>query len=107
ESAVGITLDDVPLSRPNIALFDLQGIERVEILRGPQGTLFGMNTTAGAINVLTSRPSFDPHLEVRGTAGEWGLGEVRLTAEGAIVPTKLAVRLDALYGTINGYLENP
>src|SRR5262249_9211230 len=107
ESAVGVMLDGVPVSRPNIALFDLQGIERVEVLRGPQGTLFGMNTTAGSRNVLSERPSFEPDLEVSGTLGDRNRKELRATAEGAIVPAKLALRLDALYGSVDGYLENP
>src|SRR5215471_2027191 len=107
ESAVGITLDGVPLSRPNLALFDLDGIERIEFLRGPQGTLYGMNTTAGLINVLTSRPSFEPHLQVSGTFGDWNRREVRATAESGVLGTKLAARIDALYGTVDGYLPNP
>jgi outer membrane receptor protein involved in Fe transport len=107
ESAVGISLDGVPLSRPNLAIFDLQGIDRIEFLRGPQGTLFGMNTTAGIINVLTRRPAFEPHFEVSGTLGNRAQKELRVTAEGGIVPTKLAARIDALHGTIDGYLRNP
>jgi outer membrane receptor protein involved in Fe transport len=107
ESAAGITLDGIPLARPNVALFDLQGIERIEFLRGPQGTLYGKNTTSGLLNVLTQRPSFTPHLEVSGTYGERNLREVRLTAEGGIGATPLAARIDALYGTVDGYLSNP
>ena len=107
ESAAGITLDGVPLSRPNVALFDLQGVERIEFLRGPQGTLYGKNTTSGLLNVITRRPSFTPHLEASGTFGERNQREVRLTAEGGLGGTRLAGRIDALYGTIDGYLENP
>ena len=105
--SVGVTLDGVPLSRPIRTIFDLQGIDRIEFLRGPQGTLFGMNTTTGLINILTRRPAFEPHFEVSGTLGNREQKEVRVTAEGGIVPTKLAVRIDALYGTIDGYLRNP
>jgi outer membrane receptor protein involved in Fe transport len=107
ESAAGITLDGVPLSRPNVALFDLQGIERIEFLRGPQGTLYGKNTTSGLLNVLTQRPGFTPYFEASGTLGNRDLREVRLTAEGGLGGTRLAARIDALYGTIDGYLENP
>src|SRR5262245_7647382 len=60
EPAAGITLDGIPLARANVALFDLQGVERIEFLRGPQGTLYGKNTTSGLINILTKRPSFTP-----------------------------------------------
>ena len=107
ESAAGITLDGVPLSRPNVALFDLQGVERIEFLRGPQGTLYGKNTTSGLLNVVTRRPSFTPYFEASGTFGEREQREVRLTAEGGLGGTRLAGRIDALYGTIDGYLENP
>ena len=107
ESAAGITLDGVPLSRPNVALFDLQGIERIEFLRGPQGTLYGRNTTSGLLNVVTRRPGFTPYFEASGTFGERDQKEVRLTAEGGLGGTRLAGRIDALYGTIDGYLGNP
>ena len=56
ESAVGIFLDGVYLSRPGIALGDLLDVSQVELLRGPQGTLFGRNTSAGALNVKTLKP---------------------------------------------------
>lgn len=107
EPAAGITLDGVPLSRANVALFDLQGVERIEFLRGPQGTLYGKNTTSGLLNVVTRRPGFEPYLEASGTFGNRDQREARLTAEGALVGSRLAGRIDALYGTIGGYLENP
>ena len=107
ESAAGVTLDGVPLTRANVAQFDLQGIERIEFLRGPQGTLYGKNTTSGLINILTKRPSFTPFFEASGTLGNRNLGEVRVTAEGALGATGLAGRIDAMYGTVDGYLENP
>src|SRR6266700_6481995 len=85
ESTVGVRVDGVPLLRPNLAIFDLQGVDRVEFLRGPQGTLFGTNTTSGIINVLTRRPSFTPEFEVKGTLGNRDLRELRLAADGALV----------------------
>src|SRR6185369_4965693 len=107
ESAVGISVDGVPLQRPNLSIFDFQGVERVELLRGPQGTLFGVNTTAGIISIMTRRPGFDPHLEVSGTLGEREQRELRVSAEGAVVPSKLAARFDGFIGAVAGYLPNP
>ena len=107
ESTVGVRVDGVPLLRPNLAIFDFQGVDRVEILKGPQGTLFGTNTTAGIINVLTRRPSFDPEFEVKGTLGNRDLRELRVSAGGALVESKLAGRIDGMIGAVSGYLPNP
>ena len=60
EPGVGLYIDGVFYARPAAATLDFLDVERVEVLRGPQGTLFGKNTTAGAINVTTRRPTFTP-----------------------------------------------
>ncbi|MEO0699116.1 MAG: TonB-dependent receptor plug domain-containing protein, partial [Pseudomonadota bacterium] len=65
ESAVGIFIDGAYQSRPGVALSEFVDIERVEVLRGPQGTLFGRNTSAGALNVKTKSPNLN---EVEGFA---------------------------------------
>jgi len=59
ESAVGVFIDGVYQSRPGVALGELTDIEALELLRGPQGTLFGRNTSAGALNIRTKKPDFD------------------------------------------------
>ncbi|MGL4316373.1 MAG: TonB-dependent receptor plug domain-containing protein, partial [Pseudomonas sp.] len=60
EGSAGIYLDNVYLGRPGMAAFDLLDIEQLELLRGPQGTLFGKNTTAGVLNITTRKPTFTP-----------------------------------------------
>src|SRR5690606_23465007 len=59
EPGVGMYVDGVFHSRPAAAAFDFLDVERLEVLRGPQGTLFGKNTTAGALNISTRAPRFD------------------------------------------------
>jgi iron complex outermembrane recepter protein len=65
--AAGIYIDEVPLSSLSLMSFDFFDLQRVEVVRGPQGTLYGRNSTAGAINVLTARPA--DHFEARVFAG--------------------------------------
>ncbi len=69
EAGVGIYLDDVYLNRPQAALLDIYNVERIEVLRGPQGTLYGRNTIGGAIKYVTRRIPNDPELRVRATIG--------------------------------------
>ncbi len=66
EPGVGLYIDGVFYARPASATLDFLDVDQVEVLRGPQGTLFGKNTTAGAINVTTRKPSFTPGHRFRG-----------------------------------------
>ena len=72
EQGVGLYLDDVYLNRPQGSVLDIYDVERIEILRGPQGTLYGRNTIGGAIKYVTRRLSHEPRLELRGTVGTYG-----------------------------------
>lgn len=69
EQGVGIYLDDVYLNRPQAAVLDIYDVERIEVLRGPQGTLYGRNTIGGAVKYVTRRLPDDPELKLRGTLG--------------------------------------
>ncbi len=93
EGAVGIFIDGVYRARAGAALSDLPELERVEILRGPQGTLFGRNTSSGAINVVTAGPDFTPGVSmdlIHGDLNENGArGMVNVPVNDA-----LAFRLD-------------
>src|SRR4029079_3017353 len=70
EPGVGFYVDQVYHGRPATAAFDFTDIERVEGLRGPQGTLFGKNTTAGAIHIISRLPSFEPEANAEVSFGE-------------------------------------
>ena len=104
ESATGVSIDGVFLARSNVALNDLLGIERVELLRGPQGTLFGKNTTAGVINIITRSPSFTPGMEAAVTVGNYRLVQPSVSLTGPIAGDVLAGRIDAIYTTRDGWL---
>jgi iron complex outermembrane receptor protein len=69
ESAVGIYIDDILFARPNGALLDLLDVDRVEVLRGPQGTLFGRNTAGGAIRYVTKQPGDELAGSIKAVAG--------------------------------------
>ncbi len=69
EQGVGIYLDDVYLNRPQAAVLDIYDVERIEVLRGPQGTLYGRNTVGGAVKYVTRRLSSGPELRVRVNLG--------------------------------------
>lgn len=78
ESSVGIVINGVPRARNGVGFNDLGELERIEVLRGPQGTLFGANTSAGIINIVTKRPEFEfgAHAEAEvsgGAADGWGI----------------------------------
>ncbi len=106
ESAVGVFIDGVYRSRNTVALTELGEVERIEVLRGPQGTLFGRNTLMGLINVITKGPSFE-----RSGYGKIGFGNynnLRLEAgvSGGIIEDTLAGRLDAVITQRDGFLED-
>ncbi|HEY5970383.1 MAG TPA: TonB-dependent receptor [Pseudoxanthomonas sp.] len=72
ESAVGVVIDGVYRARTGVGFGDLGQLERVEVLKGPQGTVFGKNTSAGVINVITRRPSYSQSVEGEITVGNYG-----------------------------------
>ncbi len=80
EAGVGLYVDDVYLNRPQAAVLDVYDVERIEVLRGPQGTLYGRNTIGGAIKYVTARLPDQTEVKVRGTYGSYDQADVIVTA---------------------------
>lgn len=105
ESSTGVYLDNVYLGRVGMAVFDLLDIERVELLRGPQGTLFGKNTTAGVLRIQTRAPTFDTERSVQLSFGQRELTEGRAIFSGPL-SDNLAGRLLVYRSHEGGSISN-
>jgi iron complex outermembrane receptor protein len=108
EQSVGVYIDGVFRGRPGAALQDLLDIERVEVLRGPQSTLFGRNNSAGAINISTSLPDVNAFgVYGEGTYGNFDTIQARLSVNIPLVTDKLALSLAVAENYSQGYLDAP
>ena len=105
EAGVGLYIDGVFYARPAAATLDLLDVERVEVLRGPQGTLFGKSATAGAINVTTRRPAFTPEAALELNAGDRGFLQLKASVSGRVLP-KTAGRLSFSGTQRDGLIHN-
>jgi iron complex outermembrane recepter protein len=107
ESAVGIFIDGVYQSRPGVALGDLLDVAQIELLRGPQGTLFGRNTSAGAVSIKTKKPNLN-EFEAFGAAtyGNYDLMNLQAGVSAPIAEGKAGVRLSGAWRDRDGFLRN-
>ncbi|PAL22728.1 TonB-dependent receptor [Sphingopyxis sp. GW247-27LB] len=106
ENGVGFYIDNVYYGRLGQSQFDLVDLQQIEVLRGPQGTLFGKNTTSGAINISSRKPSFDPEFSGEASVGDYGYYQLRGSASGPLVDDLLAVRLSGSVTERRGFLYN-
>ena len=105
EPGVGFYVDQVYHARPATAAFDFSDIDQVEVLRGPQGTLFGKNSTAGAINITTRAPTFAPEASEEISFGNDRFVQAKASASGPLTDT-LAARIAVVSTRRDGVLDN-
>ncbi len=105
DPGVGYYIDGVFFARPAITTLDFLDIERVEVLRGPQGTLYGKNTTAGAFNVTTRKPEFDRSAQFEASTGNYDFVQLKGTVTGGLTQN-VAGRLSFSSSERDGTLKN-
>ena len=105
ESSVAVFIDGVYRSRSGIGLNELGEIERVEVLRGPQGTLGGRNASAGMISIISKKPEFDFGVKAEATYGNFNFMRLSGSVTGPITET-VAARLDGVYVKRDGFYED-
>ena len=106
EQGVGFYLDGVYVGRVGASTFDFVDVERVEVLRGPQGTLYGKNTTAGAVNITTRAPSFTPEARFELSGGNYEFLQLKASGSAPIADDKLAVRVSQVRTSRRGTIRN-
>ncbi|WP_068090009.1 TonB-dependent receptor [Novosphingobium rosa] len=106
DGSVGIFVDGVYTGRQGMVSNDFNDIADVELLRGPQGTLFGKNTTAGTVIINTLKPSFKPGVTAEANVGNMGLREGKASLTGPLIDGKLAFRLSGYYSEMDGSYKN-
>ena len=106
EPGVGFYVDQVYHGRPATAAFDFVDVERIEVLRGPQGTLFGKNTTAGAVSITTREPTFEREILAEASGGNIGYFQGKAAFSGPIIDNMLAGRASVAYTRRNGVIDN-
>ena len=106
EASVGVLVDGIYLTHPGMTYQDFTDLDRIEVLRGPQGTLLGKNTTIGALSFVTQQPTFTPAAAADLTVGERSARLANGSVSNAIVDGVLAYRVSAFFDKEDGYIRN-
>lgn len=106
EQGVGFYVDQVYVGRIGASTFDFVDVDRVEVLRGPQGTLYGKNTTSGAVTLTTRAPSFTPEARFEATYGNYDFVQLKGSASAPLIADKLAARISASFSRRDGTIYN-
>lgn len=104
--AAAFYVDDIPYDYTGFLDLDLTDLEQVEVLRGPQSTLYGRNAIAGVVNITTRRPTNEPEYSFTSTLGNYISPELRASASGPIIDDELFFRLSGDFKDREGYLIN-
>jgi iron complex outermembrane receptor protein len=104
--AVGIYIDDVPYDYGGFLDLTLFDLERVEVLRGPQSTLYGRNSQAGVVNIISRQPTNFPEVGTALSYGNYNNLNAQLSLSDAIAPDRLFFRLSGAYNRRDGFVEN-
>jgi iron complex outermembrane recepter protein len=103
---VTVQVDGVYIARPDAQFGDYLDVDRVEVLRGPQGTLYGRNAAGGTINVISRQPTDEFHGEEQVTFGNYGLVQEQAYVSGPLVPGSLQGSIDVNYIHHDPYIDN-
>ncbi|WP_034157261.1 TonB-dependent receptor [Sphingomonas sp. ERG5] len=106
EAGVGLIVDNVFLTHVGFSWLDFVDLDHIELVRGPQGTLLGKNTTIGALIVTTKRPSFTPEFNLEAGYANFGRYQIRANATGPVIGDTLAYRLTFYQDKSNGWARN-
>lgn len=106
ENNVAVYVDGVYVPSKSAGVFDFPDIQSIEVLKGPQGALYGRNATGGAILFKTLEPSFDTHAKLGLTYGRFNEREAKAVVSGALVPDVLAASIAGYYRKTDGYLKD-
>lgn len=106
QDSVGFYLDDVPFDFGAFLDLGLVDLERVEVLRGPQSTLYGRSSPAGVVNIISRSPSKDPEFSIGGGYGSYNAREVQFSFSDTLLPEQFGWRLAGAYRARDGFYEN-
>jgi iron complex outermembrane receptor protein len=106
ETSSTVHLDGVYVARPGAVFFNFLDIERIEVLRGPQGTLYGRNSVGGTINVISRKPDTEFRAKVQGTIGNYNRRTLEGYVSGPIAGDRLSASLSAQRSERDGYFGN-
>lgn len=106
DPGVGFYVDGVYYARAAAATLDFIDVQQIEVLRGPQGTLFGKNTTAGTFNITSKKPTFTPTAIFEQSLGNYGFSQSKASVSFPLIKDKLAIRLSLNATYRGGLIEN-